>query len=602
MAETKDNIVSLKEKIEENNSSSGELEDNFEVEFEVQPLIIESSANDEITKSISTIEGRQQILQKRIEALHTDIDRLTNHADGLDYTIAVVSGILCGVIDSFYVGSINYEETLKKVYDKFGNLVTEKSESIRIKETIEKAIQNKRAKGIKLTDEDIVQLRNKIAEGVKAKFQKVVDFDNENGTINVLRRAINKLEEHFQIPSDNIFKGLKGINPASHHLDDLAHHPTPFGLIAACLSVFIRTGVFVDKNGKWHIKFIKFTSEEGKEQWKQLVIPIIIAGLITWILNLVHSKYKDEIDKKWPKPLAKLVSLLVKCPLAITVLTSIVKVSQNWIGHLMSDMDGSSSTPGQGMGIPGFFVSILKEVSNIPPLNLTGLPKVIDEIYTRDRFDMRAESAVLSIAGKQAIPVVLGDTLVRGFYFIRHLILELRDKHDFKNVTWKNVIPFNNRTIVRMMTIESGTFTVCDIADAAIRTAIKNGTPQNPKFWSDLVLSVNFVGIGRFAIAVGTDVKMGVDRMHGRQELLMLQNKYLILENAKIFYKQEDEWIQAEEAVKSMTDLDKAAYEQVVFYITYYHQLEKNWANTIVRIPSIIGDDEEFKQNILDIL
>ena len=83
-------------------------------------------------------------------------------------------------------------------------------------------------------------------------FYQNIDEDTKNGTANALRRSIVKLEEHYKLASDNAHKGLKGMNSASHHLDDLAHHPTFWGLIAAIVGEVFRAGVLVDKNGHWH--------------------------------------------------------------------------------------------------------------------------------------------------------------------------------------------------------------------------------------------------------------------------------------------------------------------------------------------------------------
>ena len=321
------------------------------------------------------------------------------------------------------------------------------------------------------------------------------------------------------------------MNSASHHLDDLAHHPTLLGLVAAIIGELFRAGIFVDKNGDWHIEWLGFDKEDRK-RWLELLAPIVVAGLIAWLLNVVNSKYKDEIDQKLPAPIRKIIKTLAHAPLAITILNSIRNVFTNWWGHLASDMAGSKSSPGAGMGIPGLFVSIIKEISSIPPLNYTGLPKIVDEIYTQNRFDMRAELAVMNELGRQSIPVLLGDLIVRSFYFVRHLISELSNKDSFKDVNWRNVVPINNGTIVRMMTIESGTFTAIDIADAAIRSTIKNGTPENPLFWKDMILRVNFVGIGRFAIAVSSDVLMGRERAAEINERILLYGKYNLLDNS----------------------------------------------------------------------
>ena len=581
--------------------------DGFEVQFELLPVIDidEIQERKEILESLNSIDAQQKIISQRIDALNTDIERLTNHADAFDYSVAVGCGILCGLIDSFFVGEFDFDEALQKSKERVNKYVESKAEKIRTSETVKKAIENAKAKaaekGKKLSKEEIEEIKKKVTEGVANKFKKVVAADNENGTVNAIRRSITKLEEKYKLPSDNAFKGIKGMNSASHHLDDLAHHPTLLGLVAAIIGELFRAGIFVDKNGDWHIEWLGFDKEDRK-RWLELLAPIVVAGLITWLLNVVNSKYKDEIDQNLPAPIRKIIKALVNAPLAITILNSVRNVFTNWWGHLASDMAGSKSSPGAGMGIPGLFVSILKEISSIPPFNFTGLPKIVDEIYTQNRFDMRAELAVMNELGRQSIPVLLGDVIVRSFYFVRHLISELSNKDSFKDINWRYVVPLNNRTIVRMMTIESGTFTAIDIADAAIRSAIKNGTPQNPLFWKDMILRVNFVGIGRFAVAVSSDIKMGRERAADINERMLLYGKYNLLENSKIFYKQENMWLTAIDTAKAMQHLQETAYKTVCFYNDKINRLDLEWEKLCDNTKKVKSIDPEFANELSEML
>lgn len=581
--------------------------DGFEVQFELLPVIDidEIQERKEILESLNSIDAQQKILSQRIDVLNTDIERLTNYADALDYSVAVGCGILCGLIDSFFVGEFDFDEALQKSKERVNKYVESKAEKIRTSETVKKAIENAKRKaaekGKKLSKEEIEEIKKKVTEGVANKFKKVISGDAENGTVNAIRRSITKLEEKYKLPSDNAFKGIKGMNSASHHLDDLAHHPTLLGLVAAIIGELFRAGIFVDKNGDWHIEWLGFDKEDRK-RWLELLAPIVVAGLIAWLLNVVNSKYKDEIDQKLPAPIRKIIKTLANAPLAITILNSIRNVFTNWWGHLASDMAGSKSSPGAGMGIPGLFVSIIKEISSIPPLNYTGLPKIVDEIYTQNRFDMRAELAVMNELGRQSIPVLLGDLIVRSFYFVRHLISELSNKDSFKDVNWRNVVPINNGTIVRMMTIESGTFTAIDIADAAIRSTIKNGTPENPLFWKDMILRVNFVGIGRFAIAVSSDVLMGRERAAEINERMLLYGKYNLLENSKIFYKQENMWLTAIDTAKAMQHLQETAYKTVCFYNDKINRLDLEWEKLCDNTKKVKSIDPEFANELSEML
>jgi len=559
------------------------VDDDFVIEYEVLPAHDPSSySNDkrkEILSSISDIDKMSVELEEKIAKLNVDIDRLTNHADGLDYAVAVGCGVLCGLIDSFVIGEFNYDESLTKSKENAKMYVEQKAEKLRSKETIEKAVENakKKAKerGEKLSSEEIKQLKEKVSQSIGNTFDKIKTADAENGTSKALQRAIKKLEEVYKIPSDNLFSGAKiGVDATTHHLDDLAHHPTILGLVAAVAGTLFRVGIFTNKDGKWAIKFAEIDKKEMIKMW----IPIIVSGILTWLLFVVKSKYKDEIDKKLPKPIQKIIVALAQVPAAITILS----IAKNWFGHLASDMAGSSTSAGKGrdgMGIPGLFVSMLKEISSVPPLNLTPLPSVVNEIYSNNRFDMRHEMALLSELGRQAIPVILGDITVRTFYFVRRLISELKEHKDFKLVNWRNVIPFNNRTIVRMMTIETGTFTAIDLADAAIRTTIKNGSPVNPLFWKDLVLRINFVGVGRFVIAVGTDVGMGIKRQQLIKERIQYKAENNMLQVTKLYYLQENMWIEALDTEKAINDMYSAAEKSIIYFTESWSDISESLEN-----------------------
>ena len=128
--------------------------------------------------------------------------------------------------------------------------------------------------------------------------------------------------------------------------------------------------------------------------------------------------------------------------------------------------------------------------------------------------------------------------------------MELKEKQDLKSVEWKNVIPFNNRTIVRMMTIATGTFTAVDMADAAAHAATKSVDAST--FFSNMILRVNFVGVGRFVIALSVDAGMGVSRAVKRNQRIKLQEEQILLLDAKVYYKQAGMWKAAEDTGETL--------------------------------------------------
>lgn len=562
--ELQKNVISLKE----------ETDDGFIVKYEVlSPYNTENYSDEkrkEIMSSISDIDKMTAELEDEITEYNVDIERFTNKADGIDYTVAVACGVLCGLLDSFVVGEFDYEKSLEKSKESVNNFVEQKAEKLRSKEARKKAAE----RGEKLSSEETRQLKEKVSQGLD-NTNRVKNSDAENGTSKALQRAIKKLEETYKIPSDNLFTGADiGVDATTHHLDDLAHHPTVLGLVAAVAGTLFRIGIFSNKAGKWAIKFANVDKKEMLQMW----IPVIVSGILTWLLFVVKSKYKDEIDSRLPKPIQKLIVALAQVPAAITVLT----IANNWLGHLASDMAGSSTSSRMGrdgMGIPGLFVSMFKEISSIPPLNLTPLPSVVNEIFSNQRFDMRHELALLSELGRQAIPVILGDITVRTFYFIRRLVIELKEHKDLKSVNWRNVVPFNNRTIARMLTVESGTFTAVDLMDAAIRSAVEVGPPVSPVFWSKFVLKINFVGIGRFAIAVGTDVGMGIKRQKLIKERMECKAEHNMLQTAKLFYMQEGMWIEAVDTEKAINDMYATAEKSMVYFAESWNSIAESLEN-----------------------
>jgi hypothetical protein len=113
------------------------------------------------------------------------------------------------------------------------------------------------------------------------------------------------------------------------------------------------------------------------------------------------------------------------------------------------------------------------------------------------KFDLRGELGVGIEIGRQAIPVAANECIVRCFYFIRHFAMEIRENDirsikDIKRLNWNRVKPLNNPTITRMLAIAVGVFTTIDVGEAII----------TQKYW----VSVNYLGVLRFAVAIGEDV------------------------------------------------------------------------------------------------
>lgn len=387
------------------------------------------SQNNLLAESISEKTGLPSVIYPTSENLRevVEVDWTDNvkKADRTDYLLAITSGAIAGLIDSFFVGKFSLEHANKWGSDEINKFVK------------------------------IVARRNGY-EGDK------------------LSGAIAFMERKYAIAADSKTADFGG--GLQHHLRDFSHHFSLCGLMCSIFTQFSSKVIGTDTNGK---------------------------------LLIVDLDDKNLIGKNF----------------AEKVLFGIV----HWFFHMVSDMAGSKSTAGKGTGIPGPILSLIKEASVLPCFrdrkigeeefcvwvsklfNGTLLAKrdkngkIIEEV----RFDLRTEIGILQEFGKQSVPVLINECLVRGMYFLRRLNVAINEADinsvkDFENIDISELLPFNNRIIKRMVTVSSGTFLAVDSIDAAIKSAIKN-KGINPKTIVDFAVNINYVGIGRFVIACKAD-------------------------------------------------------------------------------------------------
>lgn len=541
------------------------------VEFEILPVDSKDEKRADIANAIAEIDDRIDIIEQRVSELNTDIDRLTNHADGIDYTIAVASGVLTGLIDSFFVGEFDFKWDFEGAKEWSGEKVENFVIKIAKKQKIKDIIKRSKKNGNILSDTDI----EKISKNIEQQFSL-----NNDDRKRVLGKSIRYLEK-FGLASDSVEGKFGG--GLQHHLRDFTHHPNLLGLICSIISQFTGYAYGTDAFGNFqHIK-IEDNTFIGENLYEK-----IFFGVIYWFL------------------------------------------------HMASDIAGSQAHPGEGTGLPGPIVSMLKEISALPIFknekeagklkvtisklfNGTLLAqrdengKIIKDENGRmmlERFDLRAELAVAhelkrlghDLLRQQSMWVIINEILVRAFYFIRHFIIEYKEKINLEKINWKNVLPFKNRTIVRMMTIATGTFTAIDMADAAIRSAVKSGGITNPAFFGNFVLRVNFVGIGRFVIAVGSDIGMGIKKLKSEKEKMQLCGEELHLLNAKVFYKEADMWISAEETGKTIEEIYVVAVDSLQKFINSWNEIQSDMKKISGPIEIIREKEPDFIKELEDTL
>ena len=301
---------------------------NMEIEVVTDPKEISVEANE---------------LESTIFDLNSKIEMLSSKVDKWDCLVALGSGIVCGIIDMFWVGEFSLAE-----------------------------------------GRDISS--QKVDEIVK-KISKMMGCESDD-----IKNCVKFLEDKFPIPSDGNTPDFGG--GLQHHLRDFAHHPTIVGLVFSLLTQFTYKSYGTDVSGNFITVDV---SQRSRIFIGENTSSKIINGTLVWFF------------------------------------------------HLISDIAGSGSTAGLsgGTGIPGPILSMAKEISVLPffkNLKKDGisisvlLSKLFNGTLLADhdekgkiikdsvvKLDLRGEMGIAIELGKQAIPVIANEFIVRTFYIIRQL-------------------------------------------------------------------------------------------------------------------------------------------------------------------------------------
>lgn len=311
-----------------------------------------------------------------------------------------------------------------------------------------------------------------------------------------LAGAVKFLEDAFPIPADKVTTQFGG--GLQHHLRDFSHHPTPVGLVCSILTQFTGKVYGTDVAGVFHGVNL---SDDGVALIGRSIPEKIMFGVL------------------------------------------------NWAFHLVSDMAGSSGSilkGSLGTGLPGPLVSLLKELSSTPLFQKSKgsghrvcsvwISKLFNGTLLGQRdtngkliplkFDLRMELGVARQVGQQTLPVLLNECVVRGFYLLRRLTSELICTGNVQGpdkLNWRKIAPFRNRTIDRMLTISTMTFTMADTMDAAVHAAILSAGNW-VLFSGKFVTRFNYVGAGQSALAIVREVS------NEKKETQLIHEKMLLSE------------------------------------------------------------------------
>lgn len=406
---------------------------------------------------------------------------------------------------------------------------------------------------------------------------------------------VEKLEES-SLASDKATNEFGGGN--WHHFNDFAHHSFPFGLFWSIVTQITKKAYGTDKYGKW-------------------VAPV----------DLTNCK-----DVK-----------LAENPYEVIVYGVI-----DWVFHMLSDMNGSSSSIRKesidlgipGTGIPGPIMSFLKELSVLPIFKresnhgYKAINTRLKKAFMDNKIDLRTEIGIchqveLNVleASKQFVPVLVNECIVRTFFFIKKFCIQIKQNNiqtieELDMLDWKNILPFNNATLSRMLLVSTGVMEAIDLTEAAVAGGIeaaKHGVKGAAKgaaagpygavagasaeavtaFFKTFALHVNYVGIGRFVIVFGSELTFDYKRNKLIKERIEVYDSVLGLTNAKLLCRESSVWISAEEAGKVIVEncqmLEEAKREFLDSMISINNSLD----NIEEHIDKLDEKDKDAKEDMM---
>lgn len=353
------------------------------------------------------------------------------------------------------------------------------------------------------------KLNNTVNNGfdsIVKKFAELTTNWDGNGDIKSAKRA---LENHFKVSFDD--NGIGGISknvtdPSGHHFDSLAHHPSLLGLFYAIKDQLTGTTSFI--NGE---TIVSESQDFG-----------------------IHS-------------------LPAKICIAVW----------NWFGHLISDVAGSGTSSGYGMGIPGVLISIASNISGFfkrchVPFS-TFFDKVNDVL--RNLFEMGLD---LRAEATQSIPVVLNYFFTKLAFSIRRIISLIKENGaQALKMSWKKVIPFKNATVKRMGLIADFAFSSVDLLGAFVKSG---GSPG-------VLLYINYPGLGRLGFTMARESMSVYKRSTMRNKRIKLMMDSLYARDAIIQYKVADNWHTMKNTFKELEDAERVinkSWELSVFSFEEY--------------------------------
>lgn len=177
-----------------------------------------------------------------MEIRHKLIDKLElSHLDKSDYAIAAGAGILAGIVDAVFVGTIGKGGDVSKLQgwtdDQYEKIVSTFASNASAADQINKLDKNK------LGGKEYDEAKKRILKSVREKSHST---------------NVSYLEDRFKVLYDTtggrnskLASGgvVSGMNTGNHHILSLAHDPGPLGLVFSVIDQLTGKATFIE-NGK----------------------------------------------------------------------------------------------------------------------------------------------------------------------------------------------------------------------------------------------------------------------------------------------------------------------------------------------------------------
>lgn len=285
------------------------------------------------------------------------------------------------------------------------------------------------------------------ADELVKKAARFSGWKPSSGNENNVASAIGFFERNYKVNYDQKntteVNDLFRMSAKNHHYKSLAHSPDPIGLFFSILDQFMNTSSFVS---------------DGK------------------LIRIDTSN--SESPLRGSNVISKLFSGFC-----------------NWLGHIISDMAGSSGNRGIGSSGRGTGVSIpfmeLFQLCDFGKFNVGNDKQTLATVMTRvfqEGYDLRFGAAM-------AVPVIIEELMIRTIWVIRRRFYHKKD--------WSECIPTKKHSDLRIMLIV-GNAALCliDGTDAAIHGLIKGGNVVV------FILHLNYIAWVRLVILILRELRI----------------------------------------------------------------------------------------------